>query len=443
MKSVLWLLVFWVGMSDAPFLHAANPATPSGDESALFPPQTQQPPLTLEECFKLALDQSETVAIQKEAIARATAQIFNATSQALGDVDFIATRELQDTQKEFSGSSSTSIFNDQDTSQRKFVISQPLFQGFKAMGALTGAGSFRKEQKEAYRRAKELLYQDVAYAFYGILRYQNELKIIRDVHDLLKARIKELEERERIGRSRPSEVATAVTSLKSLEADLAAVKGSLSTVQFILEYLIGMELQGRPLQDNSMQDPSSRKLQDYLSFAEARSDVRAAQEAVKTAKSGILVAQSGFWPTINLNHTQYTRREGSLSNVDWDLLFTVDVPLFSGTATIGQLKDSIGLFKQQKLSFSRAKRQAELEIKQSYDAWRFSREQNLALKEAVASAEENYQLQSEEYRRSLVNNLDVLAALQSLNNTRQNENQSFYQMKKDEARLKVAIGEVP
>jgi len=36
----------------------------------------------------------------------------------------------------------------------------------------------------------------------------------------------------------------------------------------------------------------------------------------------------------------------------------------------------------------------------------------------------------------------VLYALQSLNTTRQNENQAYYQMKKDEARLKVAIGEV-
>jgi len=430
--------------STPPLLRADNSAPAQTNPVSPYPVD-ETPPLTFEDCYKLALDESETVAIQKEAIARATAKIFTAASEALGDVDYVITREMQEQQKQpVSGGSATSggAINDPDISQQKFTISQPLFQGFKAFGALKGAGSYKQEQKDAYRRAKELLYQDVAYAFYGVLRYQKELGIIREIHGLLKKRIKELEEREKIGRSRASEVAQAVTRLKTLEADLAGVKGSLATTHYILEYLIGMEIEGRKLQDNASQDPSSRNLMDYLSLAGMRSDVKAAEQAVKTAKQGILIAQSGFWPTIYLDHTQYTRREGSLGNVDWDLLFTIDVPLFSGTATVGQLKDSISVLKQQNLYLSRAKRLAQMEIKQSYESWRFSREQHLALNAAVEAAQKNYSLQTEEYRRSLVNNLDVLAALESLNNTQQSENQSYYQMKKDEARLKVAVGEV-
>jgi len=278
-------------------------------------------------------------------------------------------------------------------------------------------------------------------AFHAVLRYQKDLKIIRDVHDLLEERIKELEEREKIGRSRASEVATATTGLKSLEADLAGTKGALATSQYLLEYFIGTSIGGRKLEDNSPEDLSARAIGEYLKNITNRPDVKSAEQSVKTAWSSILVAQSGFWPTINLDHTQYMRREGSLANVNWDLLFTVNVPLFSGGATIGQVKDSVSVLKQKKLSYSLIKRQAELEVKQSYESWRYSHEQFRSLSEAVASAEENYKLQSEEYRRSLVNNLDVLSALQSLNQTRQNANQAFYQAKNDEARFKVAIGE--
>lgn len=401
------------------------------------------PTLSLEECYRLALIQSETVAIQKEAIARATAQIFNAASQGLGSVDFIVERTFQDNQQSnLAGSGGLANLGDPNIQESKFKISQPLFQGFKAIGALTGAGSYKREQTEAWIRAKELLYTDVSRAFYNVLRYEKEIEINQGIHELLQKRIQELEERESIGRSRMSEVITARTNLKILEADLAAAQGALATVRYMLEFLTGTELGGRPLEEETVEEVSAKTLTEHLKMATARADVKAAEQAVKTAWRGILVAQSGFWPTITLDHNQYTRREGTLANLDFDTLFRVDVPLFSGGETVGQVKDSIGILKQKKLYFSLAKRQAELEIKQTYQVWLSAKETNTLLKEAVRDAENNYAIQSEEYTRSLVNNLDVLAALESLHNTRQRQNVTYYVMKQDEAAFRVAIGEV-
>lgn len=396
-------------------------------------------PLSLEDCYQLALIQSETVAIQKEAISRATAQVFNAASQGLGDVDFIVNRTIQDHQK--SNLTGDSI-GDPNVHESKFTISQPLFQGFKAIGALSGAGSYRREQTEAWIRAKELLYMDVARAFYNVLRYEKDIEISRDIHELLQQRIEELENREKIGRSRASEVITAQAKLKVVEAEIAGTQGALATARYLLEFLIGTELEGRKLEEETSEEISSQTLKEHLKMAATRSDVKAAEQAIKTAWRGILVAQSGFWPTISFNHNQYMRREGTLSNLDWDTLFKIDVPLFSGGETVGQVKDSIGILKQKKLSYSLAKRQAELDIKQSYQVWISTKETERILREAVQDAEENYRLQSEEYSRSLVNNLDVLAALESLNNTRQNQNRTYYIMKQDEAAFRVAIGDV-
>ena len=407
------------------------------------PPPVVTPTLSLEECYRLALIQSETVAIQKEAISRATAQVFNAASQGLGNVDFIIERTFQDNQQSnLSGGGGTANLGDPNIQESKFKISQPLFQGFKAIGALTGAGSYRREQTEAWIRAKELLYADVARAFYNVLRYEKEIEINQGVRALLGKRIQELEEREKIGRSRKSEVITARTNLKILEADLAAARGALATMRYLLEFLTGTELGGRPLEEEVTEEVSSQTLTEHLKMAAVRSDVKAAEQAVKTAWRGILVAQSGFWPTITLDHNQYTRREGALANLDFDTLFKFDIPLFSGGETVGQVKDSLGILKQKKLYFSLAKRQAELDIKQSYQIWVSAKETNTLLKEAVRDAEENYAIQSEEYTRSLVSNLDVLAALESLHNTRQRQNLTYYVMKQDEAAFRVAIGEV-
>lgn len=428
----------YIGMMAAMMLLPTTAISPLFSADA--PSQTQ--PLTLEECYQLALVQSELVAIQEQAIKRAEAQIFNAASQGLGDVNFVMTRQFQDITKDDSGGSSIGgSFSDPDRSEKKFTISQPLFQGFKAMGALSGAGSYTKEQKQLFIRAKQLLYADVAKAFYTVLGFRKDILILDEIHEFLKQRIDELKERERIGRSRASEVLTAQARLKQIEADLANTRKLLAVQEFILEFLTGADMRGRELKETE-DDHASQDLNDYLKFSSTRSDVIAAEQAVKTAKRGILVAQSGFWPQITLDHNQYMRREGFQNKIDWDTLFTFNLPLFSGTETIGQVKDSLAQLKQKKLSLSLAERTAILEIKQSFQNWISSKEQLAALKETVKASDENYKAQVEEYRRSLVNNLDVLAALESLQQAMRQENLAYYQVKNFEAELKVAIGEV-
>ncbi len=201
-------------------------------------------------------------------------------------------------------------------------------------------------------------------------------------------------------------------------------------------------MEGRQLEEEVVEEVSSKTLTEHLKSAVTRSDVKAAEQAVKTAWRGILVSQSGFWPTMTLAHNQYMRREGFMASVDWDTMFEFNIPLFSGGETVGQVKDAVGILKQKKLTFTLARRQAELDIKQSYQIWLSAKETNERLKEAVQKAEKNYEIQSEEYTRSLVSNLDVLSALESLNNTRQRENLTYYIMKQDEAAFRVAIGEV-
>ena len=125
------LLCSLICLLNCPVARAGTAAAPQ-DETTVFPdPRPEGRVLTLDDCYKLALAQSEAVAIKKEAISRASADMFLAASEALGDVNFVVTRELQETQKELvsTGSvTSTGAFNDPDISQQRFTIRQPLFQ---------------------------------------------------------------------------------------------------------------------------------------------------------------------------------------------------------------------------------------------------------------------------------------------------------------------------
>jgi len=404
-------------------------------------PSVTPPPLTLEDCYELALKRSESVAIRKEKIEEAESQFYTAASEALGDVHFEMTDRRQDIQKGGGDGAVASSSNDPARRERKFVINQPLFQGFKALGALTGAGSLRKTEKEEWHRAQELLFLDVARAFYGLLQQGKELELVTEIHSLLIERVKDLEGRERIGRSRASEVATAKSRLRIIEAERASTRGLEAVARHVLEFLTGLDLEGRELAEEEVPGKEAGGITEYLTDLETRHDVEAARQSAKTAWRGVIVAQSGFWPEISIQHNQYERREGFQSNLDWDFLFKIDVPLFQGGEAFGGFKKAVSRWKQEKLTYSLVKREAELEIKESYQNWRASLEEVRFLEEAVRAALENFRLQREEYDHNLVGNLDVLQALESLHQTRRDANRVHYEMKENFWKLKVAAGE--
>ena len=414
---------------------------PSIDESLVTEIHELQP-LTLEDCFQLALRQSETLAMRKIDIEKTKADFLKATGEAIGSFDFVMTNTRQKVVKGSSDSSVGSSFNAPSRRERKFVIAQPLFQGFKTLGALQGAGSLRKQREDEWTRAKELLFLDVSKAFYDVMRLKKDVETTKEIDELFKERIAELKEREKIGRSRTSEVVSAEARMKIIEADLAKSRGALEIAKHILEFLIGKPLEPEQLKEESLELEDNRKLEDYLEAEETRSDVQAAKHAVTTARGGVIVAQSDLWPSFSLVNNQYQKREGFQSGIDWDLVLKVDVPLGKGGTTFGNIKNAVSDWKKTKLSYSLTKRQAELDIKQSYQNWISYREQSKALEEAMKASEENFREQAADYEHNLVSNLDVLTALESLHDTRRQANETYYQMKQNYWRLKVATGEV-
>ncbi len=418
--------------------------TPSNQaEDANIQPIKKVESISLMNCYDLALKRSETLAISKEEIERAEASFFQATSQALGHVNFVATDLRQDAATDGSSSGGSSVggtLTQRERKEAKFVVSQPLFQGFKSFGALTGAGNLRNQRRYEWIRAQHLLFLDVARSFYQVLRYQKDLQTIEEIKKLFNERITDLSQREQIGRSRASELATANAGLKSIEAELARSEGALKAEKNILEFLTGISLEGLKLEDGIV--PQEEKtISSFLMTLKKRSDVQASDNALKIARKNLIVAQSGLWPFISLEHNRYTKREGFQSNIDWDLLFKIDVPIFRGGETIGKIKDAVSNWKQSKFAFSRSTREAELDIKQTYQDWYTSQEQYKALRDLVSAQEENFKLQKEDYAHNLVNNLDVLRALEELYQANRQANEVYYQTKLNHWRLQVASGQ--
>jgi len=401
-----------------------------------------EPPLSLGDCYRLALKHSDNLAMQDIAIEKTWADFLAAAGDTIGDADFKLTHFYQEVQHGAAGDAgATSTATRSSRRSRYFTFSQPLFRGFKALAAVRAAGNLRKERTYERLRAEQLLFYDVAESFYNIVHYQKDIVITEEIVTYLDERIKELHEREAIGRSRPSEVATAMTRIKTKQADLARSRGMLSAEKRVMEFLTGVSLDHRTLIETQEPQVPSSQIETALENIEERADVKAAFLALQIAKRNITKAQSDLWPEISVDGNLYEKREGFQSGIDWDLLLTFDIPLFKGGTTMSAIKAAVSDLKTAEHTYSEAKRQAELELKQAWDLWNSSFEELKALQDAQSASEENYKLQKEDYEHNLVNNLDVLEALESFSDARLNVSRAYSEMNTNYWDFKMSSGD--
>ncbi len=440
MKKFTALLAFLFLLPVCAWSMAQRPPLPETKTPAEEP---QLPPLSLEECYELALKQSETIAIKNLDIEKSWSDFLKATGEVIGDGKFVMTDYFIEPQGNNGSADSGATGNAfrPESRAKTFVISQPLFQGLKEVAAVAGAGNLRKQRENEAKRARQLLFNDVSSAFFSVLKSQHDLAINQEILTLYQDRIKDLDEREKIGKSRSSEVATAKSRMKAIEADVSGIRGTLAFQKRLLEFLTGTPLKNRGLVDDQQQLDRPGDLDTYLESVDERADVRAAHHAAKVRFQNIVSTQSAIWPQLSLDANLYEQREGFQSGIDWDLLFTIEVPIWTGGTTAGQIKESIVEWKKSKMNFMESRRKAELDIKQSYEIWDAAVNRYKALQESVAASEENYKLQKDDYQNNLVSNLDVLNALQDFNDARLESNAAFYDLKRDYWQMKVATGD--
>jgi len=200
----------------------------------------------------------------------------------------------------------------------------------------------------------------------------------------------------------------------------------------------------RPFKEitDSESDFTLKPESEYLAMAPSRTDVQAANFAWKSDKENITVARSGFFPTVSLQSDIYGHRSSQPTDSGWDALLSIDVPIFEGTTTYGQVKEATSKANESGLLFRRTGREAVQDIHDSYVIAQASFIRTDILQKALKSAEQNYDLQSQDYKLNVVSNLDVLAAIQDLENIRRNFVHTSYEGKRFYWQLQVAAGEI-
>jgi outer membrane protein len=330
-----------------------------------------------------------------------------------------------------------------DRTEYRFTANQPIFSGLREFYALRQTGALYRAGEHQVRHARLLLYADTADAFYAVLEVDRELATTQDTLRLAQERLEELEQRNRVGISRRSEVLSQEAEVASIRATVERLKGLLAVAWEGLRFVTGLE--GTPELNDDLPDPAAvPPVEDYLARArERRDDLKAARERVAAAEEGIGIARSGYLPTADLEARYFTHREGVSAEIDWDVVLSFQVPVFEGLVTQAQIREARSLLRSSTLDLQRMNRDTALQVNRAYADLLAFRSELASLESAVAAAQETYEIVQAEYRRGIVTNIDVLTAFDQLQQARLRRDRARFGARRSGVRLEVVTGATP
>ncbi len=390
-------------------------------------------PLTLQDCFKAALKRSEVLATQQEFVVQAEEHFSQAWGSIMPNVYASYLGFVQDP------SQITSVIGASQPAWQntlKVTADQPLFRGFREYAALDQTGKLITAQKQAYEWAGLQLYSDVAQGFYALLSVQKDLTVVDSELDLYQKRIKDLQDRVEIGRSRLTEVLTIQASQASLLANREQVSNQVEVAKEVLAFLTGLD---ENIQLNDMDEVPSLTdpLEAYLAKLDNRPDVLTAKKNLEAAKNNITVTNGAHLPSADAIADYYPQRPGLLQNVAWDAEIVVTLPIFTGWVLSANDKIADSQERQSEQALSSVERMAIENIRTDYKNLKSDLSQLTMYQNSVEINEKNYKANLKDYNNGLVTNLDVLVALTSFVDAQRALEKIRYSAKIDYNRLQA------
>jgi outer membrane protein len=404
--------------------------------------------LSLRDAFTLAQSRTETLQLQSENLYRLEQQYASARAQILPNLRFLFTETIQDQTgvrprgSDDSGGSSNSNTR-RDRPEGKFQIKQPLFSGFRDFNVLSALKSSRRREELLLKNESTRLFLTVARAFYAALSAETNLMELQNLLKLTEDRAKELSGRVKLGKSRQSELLTLRSQVAALKSQREGLLADVSFVRADLAFLTGVEMDGVALVNDPLSIVTNDTGAQFLAKAEERSDIRALREELAAARSLISNAKGYYAPSLGLTGNYYVERVGTQKPIDWDLIFSLDLPVFEGGANMSRVRVARSNLRTAELNLSAALRRAQTEIKQAHLLYQSAAARAEYLRDASQKARESFELQEKEYRYGLVNNLEVLEAMRFMIQNHQDLENALLDTQLRLLELKTATEELP
>ena len=366
--------------------------------------------ITLTEAVSSAFNKTQDLPIAESRLQQTNAKVEQIQARFFPALSFGANYLLQD-------SINKNLSYAPPQSYTRFTIAQSVYEGGKDSSALNATQMDKEVQKQNVLMTNNTIFKNVARVFYGVLSNEWDLENLNKTIALSHDRIDEMKKFIRIGRTRSIELTTAQAQLSILESQKSAAEGQLFLARDQFALFTGLPKDVK-IQEKQQQPDHPGKIDKYLSYIQQRPDIKALKAQIQSIQSTIEMNRASYFPSIVLGGNYYLTREGSLKGNNWDAGVTLNLPLYSGGLVNAQIREITEKKKEAEYILQQMERQAELSIRSSYHNLISSLKQIKSLESAFKVTEGNYKEQEKNYKFGQATNLDVIQALNTLQDTK-------------------------
>jgi outer membrane protein len=326
------------------------------------------------------------------------------------------------------------------TNQRSSLLQlrQPIYQGGREYAGLDIAKFRIESTKESMHISRLEVSQLLIDLYYELSKQSELLRLNRELEKLSKERVDFLDKRVKIGRSRASELIAARAQLYSAESQIQSNEQMIAELENRIELLTRIK---PPYQVQMVvKDWNLKDEKAYLASTEENPYLKKVSYDLQLAKIDIDNFKGNHKPTLDLSANYYFERVGVFNRAEWDLTINLTFPIFQGGQTVAEVKKSMLNERASIIEQEQMQNNLTTDIKNLYQSAQTGHSQSEKLKEAVALGLKNYQQTLKEYELSLVNNLEVIQAMNLYIQYKKDFLNSYYQSWSSLSKLEVLTG---
>ncbi len=453
--------------------------------------------LSLDEALSRALEQSEEVKTARAQVDAASAQVKNARSAALPQVnaqlsynralrsifqgggftlpdslqfDPDPNAPLEDRVRYLEDNATLaglhglgSLFSNMPFGQEHtwiggISVTQPIFAGGRIKSAMDAASAAEDAAKAALVEATHDVAVQVKEAYYGAVLADRSVEIVEASVELAQEHLDQVRLQHEAGRASELEVLRAEVELKNLHPQLVQARNARDLALLNLKRLVNLpmdrdvELTTELVTESagaarlaSLELPSLEEAEVRL---RRRAAVRAAEDLVEVRRELVNAAKGAYLPTVALMGN-LSRQAFPNSGVfprsddwrdDWSVGIAVQWSLFDGFKREAEIDAARAEVRQAELQLDQLREAVRLEYEQALGELKRAQEQVMAAATNVEQAERVYELTELRYREGLATQLDVSNARLALQQARLNQVQAFHDAYVAVARAERALG---
>ncbi|MEY4483778.1 MAG: hypothetical protein RL693_1230 [Verrucomicrobiota bacterium] len=374
--------------------------------------------VTLEQAYDMVLETDQSVKIAWYAAKKANLEPQFALTRMRPTLSAGASGERQNR-------SGSNPLVRSSSGQADITLEQPIFD-LTVFPAFRRGKLVSKSAELQYRALLREVLLSVTTAYYEVLQQEQIISVNTQGVQLAQENVDVAEKRSRAGEVTRTDVLRATASFQENKRALIESTSILDVRRNVLANLLNIDpaVQTVMVKEPGEQITNPAKFDVLLERAYAhREDLQAQALVIQQDVESRKEIRAGYAPKVSAQLGAQTSGSNSSTtngtdNHSWQAVINVNIPFLTGGQRELDIKVAGYQIEQSKLDYENLRKSIQEEVKNAWVTVRTLTETIIALKAQVEAAQQGYQDILSQYKAGTTKSIDVLDALQSLNDAR-------------------------